>query len=147
MARMRKKSEEKIGISITPMIDCVFLLLMYFMVSSTLGKQEADLSFQLPGTVEQSEPLEMPDEQIIEIDPQGQVIVNDYRYDRPDSPRFVELASMLSRFREACDANKVEARITIAPSDQTPHQSIVKVMDACAFGRIKSVHFALGEES
>lgn len=143
---MRKKPEEKVSVPIAPMIDCVFLLLIYFMVSSTLARQEADISFQLPGTVEQSEPVDMPDEQIIEIDAHGQVVVNDYRYDRPDSPRFVELASMLSRFREASDANKVDARITIAPSDPTPHQSIIKVMDACSLGRIESVHFALGEE-
>ena len=31
---------------IAPMIDCVFLMLIYFMVSATLQRQEADISFQ-----------------------------------------------------------------------------------------------------
>ena len=95
MAKLRKRAEEKGGVPIAPMIDVVFLLLIYFMVSSTLERQEADLSFQLPGTVEQAEPLELPDEQIIEIRPDGQVVVNDYPYDQPDAARLDELASQL----------------------------------------------------
>lgn len=146
MIRRKKKPEEKVSIPIAPMIDCVFLLLIYFMVSSTLQRQEADISFQLPGTVEQEEPLDMPDEQIIEITNEGQVIVNDYSYDTPASPRFIELASMLKRFQEAATANQVEALVTVAPADGTAHQSIVKVMDAISLAGIKGVNFSIGEE-
>jgi biopolymer transport protein ExbD len=146
MAKLRKKPEEKTSIPIAPMIDVVFLLLIYFMVSSTLERQEADLSFQLPGSVEQEEPLDLPDEQIIEIREGGQVVVNDYPYDRPEAARFQELAAMLTRFREASAANKVEAIVTISPAESVPHSQIVKVMDACSVARIEAVNFALGGE-
>ncbi len=145
MARLKKKPAPKPQIQIAPMIDCVFLLLIYFMVSATLEKQEADLSFQLPGTVEQTEAVEMPDEQIIEIDDTGQVIVNDYTYDSPESRRFIELAAMLTRFKEASNANKTDAIVTISPADLTSHETIVKVMDACSVADIDSVNFALGD--
>jgi biopolymer transport protein ExbD len=133
-------------VPIAPMIDVVFLLLIYFMVSSTLEQQEADLSFQLPGTVEQSEPLDLPDEQIIEIRADGQVVVNDYPYDTPEVSRFDELAAMLTRFKEASRANKVEAIVTISPADAVPHGQIVKVMDACSVAEIEAVNFALGDD-
>lgn len=145
MAQLRRRAEEKISIPIAPMIDVVFLLLIYFMVSSTLARQEADLSFQLPGSVEQDEPLDLPDEQIIEIRENGQVVVNEYPYDSPQSARLDELATMLSRFNEASAANKVEAIVTISPADQVAHAQIVKVMDACSFAGIEGVNFALGE--
>lgn len=145
MARLKKKPAPKPQIQIAPMIDCVFLLLIYFMVSATLEKQEADLSFQLPGTVEQTEPVEMPDEQIIEIRDDGQVVVNEFVYDSPEAPRFLELASMLTRFKEASAANKVDAIVTISPSDLALQETIVKVMDACSMAGIDSVNFALGE--
>jgi len=145
MARLKKKKEPKPEIQIAPMIDCVFLLLIYFMVSATLEKQEADLSFQLPGTVEQSEPVEMPDEQIIEIRGDGQVIVNEFAYDSPTSLQLLELAAMLTRFKEASDANKVDAIVTISPADLAMHETIVKVMDACSLAGINSVNFALSE--
>ena len=85
MARITIKPAPKPQMQIAPMIDCVFLMLIYFMVSATLQRQEADISFQLPGVVEQSEPLDMPDEQIIEIRSYGQVVVNEYSYDSPEA--------------------------------------------------------------
>jgi len=145
MARLRKKPDERVGIPLAPMIDVVFLLLIYFMVSSTLEKQEADLSFELPGTVEQASPLDIPDEQIIEIRADGQVVVNDYAYDAPEAPEYRELTAMLSRYAQASAANKVEARVTLAPADETAHQSVVKVMDACAAAGVTQVNFALEE--
>ena len=146
MAKLKKKPEEKTSIPIAPMIDVVFLLLIYFMVSSTLARQEADLSFQLPGSVEQEEPLDLPDEQIIEIRDNGQVVLNDYPYDSPEAPRLEELATMLTRFREASAANKVEAIVTISPAESVAHAQIVKVMDACSLAGIEAVNFALGDE-
>jgi len=146
MAKLKKKTEEKTSIPIAPMIDVVFLLLIYFMVSSTLARQEADLSFQLPGSVEQEEPMELPDEQIIEIRKGGQVVVNDYPYDSPEASRLEELAAMLTRFRAASAANKVEAIVTISPAESVVHSQIVKVMDACSLAGIEAVNFALGDE-
>jgi len=143
MARLQKKLQPKPEIQIAPMIDCVFLLLIYFMVSATLEKQEADLSFELPGTVEQSEPIDMPDEQIIEIREDGQVVVNEFTYDSPTSREFLELAAMLTRFKEASTANKVETIVTISPADLALHESIIKVMDAIAVAGIDSVNFSL----
>ena len=147
MAQLKKKTEEKIGVPIAPMIDVVFLLLIYFMVASTLEQQEADLSFQLPGSVEQDEPLDLPDEQIIAIREDGQVVVNDYPYDSPELNRYQELAAMLTRFREASTANKVEAIVTISPAESVPHAQIVRVMDACSLAGIEAVNFALGDDS
>ncbi len=146
MPRRRKKREIRPNIPIAPMIDVVFLMLIYFMVTSSLERAEADISFQLPGLVEQTDPVEMPDEQIIEITAEGQVIVNEFAYDRPDAPRFTELAAMLNRFREASEANRVDAIVTIAPADGTPHRQVIKVMDALSFADIDQINFALGEE-
>ena len=146
MIRRKKKPEPKPSIPIAPMIDVVFLLLLYYLVTSTLEKQEADISFQLPGVVEQSDPLEMPDEQIVEIDDEGQVVVNEYAYDSPDASRFLELTAMLTRFKQASDANKVDALVTLAPSDGTSHQVIVRVMDACSKAEIKGINFSVVDE-
>ncbi|MBN12368.1 MAG: hypothetical protein CMI17_05105 [Opitutaceae bacterium] len=127
---------------IAPMIDVVFLLLLYFMVSATLQKQEADISFSLPGRIQQDEAIEMPDEQIVQILANGQALVNDYPYDSPEAPRYWQLETMLNRFREASESNLVEARITLAPEDKTAHEMVVKVMDACSHAGIESVTFA-----
>lgn len=131
----------------TPMIDCVFLLLIFFMVSSTMHRQEADISFALPGVADQSEPVEIPDEQIIEIFDDGTVVLNELKYDSPDSRDMPELLETLLRFKATADANKVEAMITIAPTGEVKHQRVVDVLNACAAARIANVTFATEGEA
>ena len=53
---MNKKTE----MQITPLIDVVFLLLIYFMVTASLIKKEADLSFMLPAKVDTPDPITLP---------------------------------------------------------------------------------------
>ena len=143
MPRLKKKPDEKPQIPIAPMIDAVFLLLIYFMVTSSLERQEADISFELPGTVEQDEPLELPDEQVIQISDQGQVTVNEYAYDTPASRRLIELQGMLTRLQEASEANQTNTQVTIAPSPRTRHEVIIRVMDAVSAAGITGVNFAI----
>jgi biopolymer transport protein ExbD len=145
MRKLKKKPKDKPQIPIAPLIDAVFLLLIYFMVTSSLERQEADISFELPGTVEQEEPMEMPDEQIIEIRADGQVVVNEYNYDTPNARRLIELQAMLTRLQEASRANKTETQVTISPAPTTQHARIINVMDAVAAAGITGVNFALEE--
>lgn len=126
---------------IAPLIDVVFLLLIYFMISSTIQKQEADIGFSLPATVESAEAIDFLDRQVIEIDAQGRPWVNGYAYDEASERRFVALASMLNRFREGAEASKSDVSVTLAPDPLTPHQMIVKVMDACESAGLKAVRF------
>lgn len=128
---------------IAPMIDVVFLLLVYFMVTSSIQKQEADIGFSLPATVKTSEPMDFPDEQVIEIDESGRAWVNGYGFDAPESVRYSQLSQMLQRFRESSEAGSTVARVTIAPADGTPHQMVVRVMDACEAAGLSSVSFAV----
>ena len=143
MRRLKKKPQSKPQIPIAPLIDAVFLLLIYFMVTSSLEKQEADISFELPGTVEQEEPLKLPDEQVIEIRENGQIVVNEYSYDSPQSNRLIELQAMLTRLQESSLANKTVTQVTIAPDPKTRHSRIIKVMDAVAAAGITGVNFSL----
>lgn len=144
--RLKKKHHPPAMFQIAPMIDVVFLLLIYFMVGTTIHKQEADISFTLPGVAETSEAIDFPDEQIIEIRADGQVIVNDTAYDAPGTARLVQLTAMLMRFRQASEASRSTVAVTIAPEPAVPHQRIVRVMDACAAAGIVQVNFALGGE-
>lgn len=145
---MKLKRQENIDLKIemTPMIDCVFLLLIFFMVTSTFNRQEADISFSLPGTASQDEPVEIPDEQIIEISGDGQVLLNDLAYDKPGESDMPELVDTLKRFRATAEANKTSAMVTIAPADDVLQQRVVDVLNACSVAQISNVTFAVEDE-
>jgi biopolymer transport protein ExbD len=140
--RLRRKDTTTVEMQMGPMIDMVFLLLVFFMVSAKPIKQESDVNIGLPGTVAQEEALDIPDEQRIKIDPAGQVILNDQPIDSPQSPDLPNLTATLKRFKESADANKSEALVTIDADDQANHQRIVTVLNACAVANITGVTFA-----
>jgi len=145
--KLRRPSEVTMKMDMTPMIDCVFLLLVFFMVGSTLHKQEADISFSLPGVADQSEPVQIPDEQIIEIYSDGSVVLNDLVFDKPTSTALPELIETLKKFKATADANKTESMITIAPAPDVKQQRVVDVLNACAEAKIANVSFAMEEDS
>ena len=144
--KLRHQNVVKAEVDMTPMIDCVFLLLVFFMVSTTFHKQEADISFSLPGTAAQSDAVEIPDEQIIQITENGNVFLNDLEYDAPTDPNMPELIKTLILFRQTAEANKVPAMVTIAPEDNVKQQRVVDVLNACTAAKIANVTFAVGSE-
>ena len=144
--KLKHSHEVRAEIDMTPMIDCVFLLLVFFMVSSTFNLKEADISFALPGTAAQAEAVDIPDEQIIQITAAGNVFLNDLEYDAPTNADMPELVKTLILFRQTAEANKVPAMITIAPEDTVKQQRVVDVLNACTAAKIANVTFAVGSE-
>ncbi|MCC6354839.1 MAG: biopolymer transporter ExbD [Verrucomicrobiae bacterium] len=141
-ATWRRRRYDIVEIPMGPMIDMVFLLLVFFMVTARPNKPEADLGLRLPATVEQDEPTDLPDEQRVEVRSGGEVILNDLPLDGPASRDLPQLTATMIRFRQACDANGTEALVTIAAEDDATHQRIADVMDALAAARITGVTFA-----
>lgn len=125
-----------------PMIDIVFLLLVFFMVTARPIQPESDVGLQLPGTVEQSEVVNLPNEIKIQVRADGQVIVNELLVDATASQDMPELVRMLTRFKEAADANQQNPLVTVLAENGGRHQRVVDVLNACATANIRGVTFA-----
>lgn len=128
----------------TPMIDMVFLLLVFFMVSAKPVKPERDIPMGLPGQVAQEEAVDLPDEARVIIEPSGQVVLNEQQLDTPGSASLPELRAVLVRFRLSAENARTEALVTLAPHDEVPHQRLVDVLNACAEAGIRGVTLAGG---
>ena len=128
-------------IDLTPMIDTVMFLLIFFMVTTTLGQKENDLGITLPGMMEQGGPVDMPDEQIIEISAQGQVSLNGRVFEGKNMPNLVQT---LGQYKASSEANKVKYMITIQADNAADYSRVVDVMNACAGAGIKNVTFGPG---
>ncbi len=146
--RIRRRDHQLVEMQMGPMIDMVFLLLVFFMVSAKPVKQESDISLGLPGTVAQEEALDLPDEQRIRIEDDGSIMLNDSVLGAPADNQLGDLVATLKRFKESADANKSEALVTLDAADGTNHQRIVDVLNACARADITGVTFSdsAGEE-
>jgi biopolymer transport protein ExbD len=142
--RINMPELEEPELNVAPLIDMVFLLLVYFMVSASLVKSEGDLGIRLPGMNPTAEAVDMPDEQIVEVRANNRVYLNDREYDNFDSMDMPQLVAVLQRYKAASDAAQSKAMITINGDDKATHQRVIDVMNACASAGITNVTFAGG---
>ena len=69
---MQAPEDDEPGLEIAPLIDVSFLLLIYFLVTSTLEKREADLGLTLPTENPDSSAVQVEiDQMMIVVDPDG----------------------------------------------------------------------------
>lgn len=137
-----EQQDEDPELNVAPLIDLVFLLLVYFMVTASLVRSEADLGIKLPGMLAQAEAVEMVDEQMIEVMPDGRVLLNGRAFDRPNDPYMPELVGTLIRYRLSAESAGSPPFVTIWAEDDTRHQRVIDVLNACAEAGITQVSFA-----
>jgi len=122
--QLRAKKSEDPEISLTSLIDVVFLLLIFFMVSTTF-EQQAVLKVDLPEASNVSHPENQPDSFELVIDPKGQYYLNDRQLmdGRPSTLR--------AAFEEAA-GDKRDIPIILRADAETPHHFVVTAMDVTA---------------
>lgn len=133
-------------LEIASLIDMVFLLLIYFMVTASLVKSEGDLGIRLPGMVRQAVAVDMPDEQILEVRENDRVFLNGREFGEADSRELPDLVDTLERYRASSEASGNKALITIWAEDDAKHQRVIDVMNACAAAKIENVTFTTSAE-
>ncbi len=130
-------------LDISPLIDVAFLLLIYFLVTTTLQKSEADLSLVLPG-VEKSDSKEVKiDQMLVQIDASGSVIVNDEVSDSdPNDRHLPNLTDRLSRYAASAELANTETQVIIECDEEAVGQRFIDVLNVCSKAKIKNVSLA-----
>jgi len=119
--KFQRQSREEININLTPLIDVVFLLLIFFMISTTFTR-EAHLSISLPeASVEAG--AEQPAEAIdVVVGSDGQYTINGETLVNSD-------ALTLRRALLKVSGEARDLPFIITADAQASHQSVVTVMD------------------
>jgi biopolymer transport protein ExbD len=118
----QRRRREEAGVDLTPLIDVVFLLLIFFMVSTTFIR-ETQLKIDLP---EASGELQEIPENVVEItvDRLGEYAVNDRLLVNKD------MATLLRALDEVVGQQDGEVRVIITADANATHQAVVRAMDA-----------------
>jgi biopolymer transport protein ExbD len=72
----RRQSIEEASVNLTPMIDVVFLLVFFFMVSSKFGTDEGSVQVNVPGVGELRSLSRVPDERLVEVTGDGVITLD-----------------------------------------------------------------------
>jgi biopolymer transport protein ExbD len=126
---------EGLGFNMTPMIDVVFLLIVFFLVSSNLVQQETQMEIDLPaaqtGDLSRDEPGR---HLIINIPREGEIFVGARPLDH-------EKLEKLLTFERGRQAESLEIRIRT--NRRVPYRAIEPVLIACAESGVWNVSFSV----
>ena len=139
-------NDGSVGFQIAPMIDVVFVIMLFFMVMAGSVKVEKELNTKLPGVALTQAPTDFVDEQIINISPQGDITLNDQTFDSPSSTDLPQLKATLMRLKQSGDAAKSPVLITIISDPQAKYRRTINVLDALAVAQITNVTFTVSED-
>jgi len=129
--KIGERQDEEPILNLTPMIDVVFQLLVFFMVATTFLDPEKEIGIELPEAASAAV-AENVDELIINVFADGRIVV---------SGEDVPAESLLATLKSAAQRDP-ETPVTIRGDRLVHHESIVQVMDAC--GRAGLYNLAVG---
>ena len=113
--KLTSRREYRSLIDITPMIDLVFLLVIFFMVTSSLGKISS-INVNLPRADKSDENI--TGEAVVSINKDNEIFFNDVKV---DSSKIQEEAEKLADFK---------GKIIIRADKESNYESVVSVIDA-----------------
>jgi len=124
-------------LNLTPLIDVVFLLLIFFMVSTTF-ERESQLTVELPQASSQEHPEEPPEYLDITVDREGRFYVNQQEVVN------TQIATLMSAIERAA-GNSRDLPLIINADAMTPHQAVITVLDAASQLGFLRITFAARE--
>lgn len=135
-----------LGFQIAPMIDVVFVIMLFFMVMAGAIKAERQLVTTLPGH-DQSSLVDLPpDEIIIAISEDGYVTLNEEEVASGADGNLKSLTAMLTRIQHDADARGAKVLVTVQTEAQVRYQRIMDVLNATSSAGMRDVTFTVGTE-
>jgi biopolymer transport protein ExbD len=138
-----------VGFQIAPMIDVVFVIMLFFMVMVGSVKVERELKSQLPGLAPPSAdaPQEMPDEIIVGVEESGSVTINEEEFDGPTDKKLPNFTATLARLKQEADNRNAKVIVTISAEEQASYERVIDVLNALAVAKVANVTFTVGGDS
>jgi len=132
------KSNRKYGFNMTPMIDVVFLLIIFFLVSSHLARQESQMELELPTAESGQEDLDQQTPRLtINVKADGSLWL---------AGRPINRNQLKQRFIEARDKEGENIEVRIRGSRSAPYATVEPIMLACTGAKIWNVTYAVYRE-
>jgi biopolymer transport protein ExbD len=127
-----------VGFQIAPMVDVVFVLMLFFMASAGSQIVERELNISLPSGAPASPGSTTKTPIMIDISADGQVVGNNTTFGTPTDKSLLSLRDWL----KATQGFGGEDPVIIRPNSETKHERIIDVLNACAAAGIKNLTFS-----
>lgn len=134
---LKANSLEEPVLNLTPMIDVVFNLIIFFMVGTHFADMERQFDINLP-QVNEAQPLTSPPEEVvINVFADGRIVIKE------DT---LTLAQLQTRLAEA-HARYADQAVLIRGDGQDVYQHIMEVLSVCQSSKITNFSLAVQSET
>ncbi|GAB6164167.1 biopolymer transporter ExbD [Thermostilla marina] len=133
MAVTIRKGRALESLTMTPLIDVVFLLLIFFLVATKFAEEERELPVNLPDASEAQPLIAKPRELFVNIDEHGRYFV---------SGKVLSLAELETVFREAWASNPGNTSVILRADERCRLQAVVAAINACKKANIDDYRLA-----
>ena len=116
-----RQVDQELSLELTPLIDMVFLLLIFFLVATTFHQEEREMQIALPVATSAGPISALLQELVVNVDEEGNIILGGRRMEPQD------LRSMIA---EAVEVNP-QQKVTVRGDRRTAYANIVTVLDIC----------------
>lgn len=135
----RKNVEEEPGFQMAPMIDIIFVLLLFFLVTSALEENEKTLTIDLPQAGQAGPNTQSFTELIININKKGDVIIKNEKMSlKLLSERLIQLAELYKGIGIPA--------VIVRGDKNASYGRVVEVLDICAKAKMHNVSFVTVEK-
>jgi biopolymer transport protein ExbD len=132
---LRPKRPYSVDLNVTPLIDVVFLLLIFFMVSTTFDR-ETRIKVELPEADQEEATNEQPEPLDLTIDVQGNFYVDQREVVNTD------LDTLKRAIAKVLEVRPNVPVVLITADAKTPHQAVITAMDAASQMGLANIAFA-----
>ena len=134
-----KKTSDRRRVDMTPMIDCVFQLLLFFLVASNFQEQarisgEGELAANLPAVADAMPMVMKPREMIVNIDNDGSIYLDGERHTEQE---------LATRFQRAQVNNPGNQSVVIRGNEGADWKHVARVMSLCNEASIRDYRVAV----
>jgi biopolymer transport protein ExbD len=130
MARRNRRHEEEMEINLIPMIDIMLILLIFFMVATTVKTTEKALPILLPFSAAAIHQQSAANLMVLSVDAAGLQYVDGEQ---------VAAGAMHERIRNAAARNPEQA-VRIDGDRQAPYERIVELIELCQFEGLRNIN-------
>jgi len=127
-----------IGFQIAPMVDVVFVLLLFFMASAGSQVVERHLNINLPSGQKGEGAEEALTPFIVKVLENGSIEGNGQPFDTPNDKNLLQLRA---KFKELIERFSDKNPVIVNPEDQAKHERVMDVLNAAAASGIKNLTF------
>ena len=128
-----------IGFQIAPMVDVVFVLMLFFMACAGAQVKEMELNISLPSGAAASTQTAPKTPIVIDISADGQVTMNSQAYGTPTDRSLTALREWLKSTIQQFGG---EDPVIIRPVPEARHERIIDVLNACHSSGVKNLTFS-----